>query len=194
MLPRAITDGICMHGIRNSLLLSLAPTGTVSLAQCDNCSSGIEPVFSARYTRKVLQPDGSYRESRIEDFGFRVYANVMHNGDLDAALSTGLLPDYMVTTADLTPEDHLQVQATAQLYVDNSISKTVNVPQDITFEDFCGVYKRACKLGCEGCTTYRSNPESGRGSILSVDSEVSVEENLQATEFFKDVPEKVLIT
>jgi len=95
-LPQDIRDGIAEYGIRNALLLTVAPTGTVSIAQADNSSGGLEPVFLARYRRKVLQPDNSFKESIIEDFGFRVYANALFDGNMDAALAAPL-PDYMVT-------------------------------------------------------------------------------------------------
>lgn len=165
-LPDRLREGIYHYGIRNSLLLTIAPTGTVSITQADNASGGVEPVFAARYERKVLQPDGGYKTSIIEDLGFRVYANVLFGGDFDAALAAPL-PDYMVTTKDLTPEDHLQVQATAQKFVDNSISKTINCPTEISFEDFASVYDRAYDLGCKSCTTYRPDPTSGRGAVLT---------------------------
>ncbi len=165
-LPEDIRDGIAQHGIRNALLNTVAPTGTVSIAQADNSSGGLEPVFLPRYRRKVLQPDNSFKESTIEDFGFRVYANVLFDGDFDRALA-GPLPDYMCTTADLTLEDHLLTQAAVQKYIDSSVSKTINVPTDTPFEAFVGIYDRAYALGCKGCTTYREVPETGRGAVLT---------------------------
>lgn len=165
-LPEEIREGIFEHGIRNALLLTVAPTGTVSIAQADNSSAGLEPVFMARFKRKVLQPDNSFKESTVEDLGFRVYANVLFDGGMDRALLAPL-PDYMVTTNELTPEDHLQMQAAVQRYIDNSISKTINVPTEMPFADFGDIYLRANELGCKGCTTYRPDHDSGRGSVLS---------------------------
>ena len=165
-LPEDIREGIAEHGIRNALLNTIAPTGTTSIAAADNSSGGLEPVFMARYNRKVLQPDGSFRESLVEDLGFRVYANARFGGDMDRALRDDL-PDYMCTTADLTPEDHLVMQAAVQRHIDSSVSKTINVPAAITFDAFSGIYDRAYELGCKGCTTYREVPDSGRGSVLS---------------------------
>lgn len=166
-LPEYIRDGIADHGIRNALLNTVAPTGTVSIAQAGNASAGLEPVFAARYVRKVLQPDGSYKESVIEDLGFRAYANVLHGGDMNSALVSAGMTDYMVTTADITPTDHLLTQARVQACVDNSVSKTINVPTSTSFDDFSGIYTLAYSLGCKGCTTYRPDPSSGRGSVLS---------------------------
>jgi len=167
-LPEDVLNGIAEHGIRNALLNTVAPTGTVSIAGADNASGGLEPVFLARYVRKVLQPDDSFKESTVEDLGFRVYANVMADGDMDLVLSDKWrLHDYMATTVNLTPEDHLLTQAAVQKYVDNSVSKTINVPTDTAFDAFVGIYDRAYELGCKGCTTYREVPDSGRGSVLS---------------------------
>jgi ribonucleoside-diphosphate reductase alpha chain len=165
-LPEDIRAGIAEHGIRNALLLTVAPTGTVSIAQADNSSAGLEPVFAARYKRRVLQPDNTFRETTIEDFGFRVYANVKFGGNLDAALAAPL-PTYMVTTKDLTAEDHLQMQAAVQTHIDASVSKTINLPTETAFTDFARVYDRAYELGCKGCTTYREVPDSGRGAVLT---------------------------
>lgn len=165
-LPDEIRSAVADHGIRNALLLTVAPTGTVSIAQADNSSSGLEPVFLARSVRRKLEPDGSFSEHVVEDFGFRVYANVKFDGDLDAALADPL-PSYLVTTADLVPEDHLVVQATVQKYIDSAVSKTINVPTDTPFDEFVDIYRRAYDLGCKGCTTYREVPDSGRGAVLT---------------------------
>jgi ribonucleotide reductase alpha subunit len=167
-------EEIRKHGIRNSHLLTIAPTGTISIAQADNSSGGLEPVFLPYMKRNVLQPDGSFAPHTVEDFGFRVYANKMFDGDFEAMMASKL-PDFMVCTEDLTIEDHLQMQAVVQKYVDSSISKTINVPTNTPYEEFVGVYDRAYELGCKGCTTYRPVPESGRGAVLSaVESKASV--------------------
>ena len=155
-LPEDIRAGIARSGIRNALLTSIAPTGTISLF-AGNVSSGIEPIFSLAYRRKVLQPDGSHREEPVEDYAVRLYRRL--NGP-DAAL-----PEAFVTTADLTPSEHLNMQAAVQAHVDSSISKTINVPQSMSFEDFKAVYAEAFDLGLKGCTTFRPNPVTG--SVLS---------------------------
>ncbi len=157
-LPPDIYDGIAAHGIRNALLTSIAPTGTISLF-ADNVSSGIEPVFAFNYTRKVLQPDGSRREEQVSDYALRLFQK-MFGADTP-------LPDYFVTAQTLSPSDHLAVQAAAQPFVDSAISKTINVPASISFEDFAHVYLEAYDLGCKGCTTYRPNDVTG--SVLSVE-------------------------
>jgi ribonucleoside-diphosphate reductase alpha chain len=159
-LPEKTRERIRKHGIRNALLISIAPTGTISLFS-GNVSSGIEPVFAMAYTRKVLQPDGSKTEERVVDYAVREYEKRFGRAEP--------LPDYFVTAQDLSPRDHLVMQAAAQKFVDSSISKTVNLPADISFEDFKAVYREAYDMGCKGCTTYRPNEITG--SVLSADPE-----------------------
>lgn len=155
-LPQDIRDGIARHGIRNALLTSIAPTGTISLF-ADNVSSGIEPVFAFSYKRKVLQPDGSKREEVVSDYAVRAFHAKFGT---DAAL-----PDYFVNAQTLSPADHLAVQAASQPFIDSAISKTINVPATIAFDDFAHVYEEAYEQGCKGCTTYRPNDVTG--SVLS---------------------------
>jgi ribonucleoside-diphosphate reductase alpha chain len=144
-------------GIRNALLTSVAPTGTISLV-ADNVSSGIEPEFALAYTRKVLQPDGSRTEEEVSDFALRRFR--VQFGEIAP------LPAYFVTAQELTPADHVRMQAAVQRHVDSAISKTVNVPEDISFETFQAVYLDAYHSGCKGCTTYR--PNAITGSVLEV--------------------------
>ncbi len=144
------------HGIRNALLTSVAPTGTISL-YAGNVSSGIEPVFAHEYTRKVLQKDGARTEETVQDYAVAQWRQ-MHG---DAAL-----PDYFVNAQTLAPMDHVRMQAAAQAWVDSSISKTINCPEDIAFDAFKDVYLAAWDMGCKGCTTYR--PNAVTGSVLSV--------------------------
>ena len=151
-----VRDAIRTHGIRNALLTSIAPTGTISL-YAGNVSSGIEPVFAYEYTRKVLQKDGSRTEETVEDYAVRMWRE-MH-GDAP-------LPGYFVNAQTLAPMDHVKMQAAAQKWVDSSISKTINCPEDISFDDFKDVYMAAWDMGCKGCTTYRPNEVTG--SVLSV--------------------------
>lgn len=151
-----IRDEIARHGIRNALLTSIAPTGTISL-YAGNVSSGIEPVFAYRYTRKVLQKDGSRTEEEVEDYAVRLWRERF--GDAE-------LPDYFVNAQTLAPHDHVRMQAAAQRWIDSSISKTINVPADIGFEAFKDVYLQAFESGCKGCTTYRPNEVTG--AVLSV--------------------------
>ncbi|HEX4370296.1 MAG TPA: adenosylcobalamin-dependent ribonucleoside-diphosphate reductase [Rhizomicrobium sp.] len=156
-LPEDIRDGIRAHGIRNALLTSIAPTGTISLL-AGNVSSGIEPVFAFSYNRRVLQPDGSRREETVEDYAVTAFHTSFGQ---DAAL-----PDYFVSAQTLRPEDHLAVQAAAQPFIDSAISKTINVPASISFEAFKDVYLAAYRDGCKGCTTYRPNEVTG--AVLSI--------------------------
>ena len=155
-LDAELQDLIAQNGLRNALLTSVAPTGTISLL-ADNTSSGVEPVFDLAYKRKVLQPDGSAREEDVEDYAVKLF----HRG----AGRNADLPESVVTTQDLSPQDHVAVQAAVQKYVDSSISKTINVPEDISFEVFKSVYMDAWDHGLKGCTTYRPNPVTG--AVLS---------------------------
>lgn len=151
-----VRDQIRTHGIRNALLTSIAPTGTISL-YAGNVSSGIEPVFAYAYTRKVLQKDGTRTEEEVVDYAVQMWRDKY--GDAD-------LPDYFVNAQTLAPLDHVKMQAAAQKWIDSSISKTINCPEDISFDDFQDVYMQAYETGCKGCTTYRPNDVTG--SVLSV--------------------------
>ena len=147
---------IAEHGIRNSHLTSIAPTGTISLL-ANNTSGGVEPVFGYTFNRKVRQPDGSHVDEQIQDFAYLTYRALF--GD-DAEL-----PDYFVEADGLTPREHVNMQAAAQKWIDSSISKTINLPQDIDFDAFKDVYRLAYDMGCKGCTTYR--PNGTTGAVLS---------------------------
>lgn len=153
-LPQEIHEGILEHGIRNSHLLAIAPTGTISLT-ADNVSSGLEPVFAHRFDRVVHLSDGQRTES-VEDYGVRIFGVEGR------------------TAGELTPTEHLDVLAACQPYVDQSISKTINVPTDIAWEDFKNVYMQAWKRGCKGCTTFRVG--GLRGGILEEKPEEVEEE------------------
>ncbi len=151
-----VRAAIAEHGIRNALLTSIAPTGTISL-YAGNVSSGIEPVFAYAYTRKVLQRDGSRTEEEVVDYAVQMWRDKF--GDRP-------LPDYFVNAQTLAPAEHVKMQAAAQKWIDSSISKTINCPEDIGFEAFKDVYMQAYETGCKGCTTYRPNDVTG--SVLSV--------------------------
>ncbi|WP_029006928.1 adenosylcobalamin-dependent ribonucleoside-diphosphate reductase [Azospirillum halopraeferens] len=151
---------IAEHGVRNALLTSIAPTGTISLL-ADNISSGIEPVFAYTYERSVLLPDGSRRTEEVSDHAYRLFRERFGP---DAPL-----PDSFVDSQSLSPAEHVVMQAAAQRHVDSSISKTINCPEDLPFEAFRDVYRRAYELGCKGCTTYRPNPVTG--AVLAVKRE-----------------------
>jgi ribonucleoside-diphosphate reductase alpha chain len=155
-LPEDVRSAIGRYGIRNALLNSIAPTGTISLL-ADNVSSGIEPVFAFSHVRHVLQPDGSKREESVEDHAFRLWRAVKGNEPPS---------DAFVDAQTLSPADHLAMQAAAQQFVDSSISKTINLPRDISFEAFKDVYEEAYARDCKGCTTYRPNDVTG--AVLEV--------------------------
>ena len=156
MMDDDVREAIRTHGIRNALLTSIAPTGTISL-YAGNVSSGIEPVFAYAYKRKVLQKDGSRTEEEVVDYAVQMWREMFDDAPL---------PDYFVNAQTLAPLDHVRMQAAAQKWVDSSISKTINCPEDISFDDFKEVYMAAYESGCKGCTTYRPNDVTG--SVLSV--------------------------
>ena len=155
-MDEPVRAAVAEHGIRNALVTSIAPTGTISL-YAGNVSSGIEPVFAHGYTRKVLLNDGTKAEEEVVDFAVKAWRD--KNGEAP-------LPDWFVTAQDLEPEAHVRMQAVAQKWIDSSISKTINVPEDIGFDAFKDVYMQAYETGCKGCTTYRPNDVTG--SVLSV--------------------------
>ena len=155
-MDKDVREAISRHGIRNALLTSVAPTGTISL-YAGNVSSGIEPVFAYAYTRKVLQKDGSRSEEEVVDYAVRLWREKHGNAPL---------PEHFVNAQTLPPLDHVRMQAAAQKWVDSSISKTINCPADISFDAFKEVYMAAWDQGCKGCTTYRPNDVTG--SVLTV--------------------------
>jgi ribonucleoside-diphosphate reductase alpha chain len=151
-LDKDVRKTISALGVRNGLLTSIAPTGTISLL-AGNVSSGVEPVFDFKYTRRILGKDGEQTEQQVEDYAHRLYRHMF--GDEKK------LTDSFVTVQDLTPEDHLTMQAALQTHVDSAISKTVNCPEDMSFEEFRPLYESAYELGLKGCTAYRPNPVTG---------------------------------
>ena len=159
-LEEDVRAAIAANGIRNALLTSVAPTGTISLF-ADNVSSGLEPVFSFAYTRRVLMPDGTRKEEEVSDYAYRLFRRLKGENTP--------LPPYFVDAQSLAPADHLVMQASVQKYIDSSISKTINIPVDYPFEQFKDVYLRAYELGCKGCTTYRPNEVTG--AVLEVKKE-----------------------
>ncbi|MFO1144265.1 MAG: adenosylcobalamin-dependent ribonucleoside-diphosphate reductase [Amaricoccus sp.] len=159
-LPDDIRAEIAAHGTRNSHLLSIAPTGTISLAFADNASNGIEPAYSWFYTRKKREADGRMREYRVEDHAWRLWRARGGNGEQ--------LPDAFVNALGIGALDHMRMQAAIQPFVDAAISKTVNVPEDYPFEAFEDLYLEAWRAGLKGITTYR--PNSVLGSVLSLDA------------------------
>jgi len=158
-LPEAIRAEIRAHGIRNSHLLSIAPTGTVSLAFADNASNGIEPPFSWTYNRKKRTADGGNSHYTVEDHAYRVF-KAMHGADAP-------LPEAFVSALEMTAAEHVAMMRVVQPYIDTAISKTVNIPADYPFEDFKNLYMESWKAGLKGCATYR--PNDTLGAVLSVE-------------------------
>ncbi|MCL1825268.1 MAG: adenosylcobalamin-dependent ribonucleoside-diphosphate reductase [Betaproteobacteria bacterium] len=157
-LPPALKERIRKHGIRNSHLLSIAPTGTISLAFADNASNGIEPPFSYTYTRRKRTIDGDFREHSVEDYAWRLYRHL--GGDVNH------LPPWFITALEISAAAHKDMVAAVAPYVDTSISKTVNVPEDYPYSDFEDLYLSAWKSGLKGLATYR--PNSVLTPVLSV--------------------------
>lgn len=157
-LPKSLRADIKKHGLRNSHLLSIAPTGTVSLAFADNASNGIEPPFSWTYTRKKRTADGGEQFYTVQDHAYRLF-KALHGEDAP-------LPSYFVSALELSASEHVAMMRTVQPFIDTSISKTVNIPADYPFEDFKHLYMECWEAGLKGCATYR--PNDTLGAVLSL--------------------------
>ncbi len=181
-LPEPIKQKVRARGIRNSHLLSIAPTGTISLAFADNASNGIEPPFSWTYSRKKRMADGGFREYQVEDFAWRLFRHL--GGDTDN------LPGYFVTALEISAKAHKDMVAAVAPYIDTSISKTVNVPEDYPYSDFEDLYLDAWKSGLKGLATYR--PNKVLGSVLSVESK-PVEDKKAPQDFVSDANRRLQI-
>ena len=183
-LPDQIKDKIRKHGLRNSHLLSIAPTGTISLAFADNASNGIEPAYSWFYTRKKRMAEGGTKEYAVEDHAWRLYKHM--GGD------TNKLPPAFVTALEISALDHMKMVAAVAPFIDTSISKTVNVPADYPYEDFKGLYTAAWKAGLKGLATYR--PNNVLGSVLSVTPEIKQEKaEEQPQDFIFDQDRRIVL-
>src|SRR4051812_25796796 len=185
-LPEEIKSLIRKNGLRNSHLLSIAPTGTISLAFADNASNGIEPPFSWVYTRKKRMADGSLQEFPVEDHAWRRYKAIGGN--------VGALPPYFVTALEISARSHEQMVASVAPYIDTSISKTVNVPEDYPYAEFQDLYLHAWKSGLKGLATYR--PNKILGSVLSVEKsepqDFVQDDDVNRRIRIKNVPQQVL--
>ena len=199
-LPQRVKAAIRKHGVRNSHLLAIAPTGTISLAFADNASNGIEPAFSWFYTRKKRMADESRKEYRVEDHAYRLFRQrcgidaevTVLPFDAARALPPGtiwaeadgrryaMLPPYFVTALEMTALDHMRMSAAVQPFVDTAISKTVNVPVDYPFADFRDLYVEAWKNGLKGLTTYRPNVVVG--SVLEVAKQAVAPQDFDVTD------------
>lgn len=160
-LPEDIRESMSLHGIRNSHLTSIAPTGTITLAFADNASNGIEPPFSWVYTRKKRMPDDTQKEFEVADHAWRMYRALGHD--------MNNLPKNFVSALEMSVEAHVNVMKAVQPFCDTAISKTVNIPADYPYEDFKNLYIYAWEAGLKGLATYR--PNDVLGSVLSVKEE-----------------------
>jgi len=166
--PREVTDPIAEHGARFTHHSSLAPTGTISLSLANNASNGIEPSFAHKYFRNVIR-DGKKSKEKVEVDSYELLAYkelIDAQADPEAEDPAHQLPDYFVDTNTISPQQHVEIQAAAQKWIDSSISKTINVPQDFDFEDFKDIYLYAYDKGLKGCTTFRFNPEAFQGVLV----------------------------
>ena len=176
-LPQAVQQKILEQGMRNSHLLAIAPTGTISLAFADNASNGIEPPFSWTYNRKKRLAEGGHKEYAVEDYAWRLYRAM--GGDVNE------LPDYFVTALQISAKDHMDMVAAANPFIDSAISKTVNVPEDDPYELFKDLYFQAWKAGLKGLATYR--PNSTLGAVLTTGTEKTLKGQApKAIEDFSD--------
>lgn len=171
-LPDNIKADIRAHGIRNSHLTSIAPTGTISLAFADNASNGVEPAFSWFYNRVKRMADGSKKDYTVEDHAYRVYRALGHD--------VSKLPEYFVSALEISAADHMLMVAAVAPFVDAAISKTVNVPEDYPYADFQDLYMQAWHRGLKGITTYR--PNSVLGAVLSVPGAASTPQTITLPE------------
>ncbi len=163
-----LTEAIARAGARFTHHTSIAPTGTISLSLANNASNGIEPSFAHHYSRNVIR-EGRKTKEKIEVYSFELLAyRALINADATPSGDDprARLPDYFVTADDISPKEHVDVQAAAQKWVDSSISKTANVPTDYRYEDFKDIYRYAHQQGLKGCTTFRFNPAAFQGVLV----------------------------
>ncbi len=173
-LPRELQNQISIHGLRNSHLTSIAPTGTISIL-AGNVSSGLEPVFAFKYNRKIRnQDENDITELEVADYAYRTYKEFLGKEDI----ADNELPDYFVSSDGITPEEHLDIQAALQKYVDSSISKTINIPTDFPFEKFKNIYMLAYEKGLKGCTTFRPS-EHITGVLTKTDDKKKKKEKIE---------------
>ncbi|WP_150913853.1 adenosylcobalamin-dependent ribonucleoside-diphosphate reductase [Marinobacter halotolerans] len=147
---------------------SIAPTGTISLSLANNASNGIEPSFSHHYARNIIR-EGRKTKEKVDVFSFELlaYRHMVNAGAMPFSEEEDKrLPHYFTTSEDVTPAQHVDIQAAAQVWVDSSISKTANVPQDFAYKDFKDIYMYAYDKGLKGCTTFRFNPEAFQGVLV----------------------------
>jgi len=168
LIDKEITNEIAEHGCRFTHHTSIAPTGTISLSLANNASNGIEPSFAHHYSRNVIR-EGKKSKEKVDVFSYELLAyrelinqEAMPYSDEESRA----LPDYFISAEDVTPTQHVDVQAAAQKWIDSSISKTANVPTDFPYDGFKDIYLYAHEQGLKGCTTFRYNPEAFQGVLV----------------------------
>jgi ribonucleoside-diphosphate reductase alpha chain len=166
-----LVEQLAETGARFTHHSSIAPTGTISLSLANNASNGIEPSFAHHYFRNVIR-QGKKSKEKVDVFSFELLAyrdmvdpKALPAGAADTAAGTDL-PDFFITADEVSPKQHVDIQAAAQKWIDSSISKTANVPTDYPYEDFKDIYLYAYKQGLKGCTTFRFNPEAFQGVLV----------------------------
>lgn len=167
---QALVDSIAEHGCRFTHHSSIAPTGTISLSLANNASNGVEPSFAHHYARNIIR-EGKKSKEKVDVYSYELlaYRNTINADAMPYGDDSNALPDYFVVSDQITPEQHMDVQAAAQKWIDSSISKTINVPTDIAFDQFKNIYLYAHQQGLKGCTTFRFNPEAFQGVLVKED-------------------------
>ena len=162
-----LVEALAEEGARFTHHTSIAPTGTISLALANNASNGIEPSFAHQYSRNVIR-EGKKSKEKVAVYSFELlaYRELMNADSSPDGVGIESLPDYFITAEDITPKEHVDVQAAAQTWVDSSISKTANVPTDFAYEEFKDIYQYAYTKGLKGCTTFRFNPQAFQGVLV----------------------------
>ena len=169
-----LVNQLAQYGARFTHHSSIAPTGTISLSIANNASNGIEPSFAHHYSRNIIKP-GKKTKDKVDVFSFELlaYRTLINDqampGNKDAANTENTLPDYFVCSDDISPKQHVDIQAAAQQWIDSSISKTANVPSDYPFEQFKDIYQYGYEQSLKGCTTFRFNPEAFQGVLVKED-------------------------
>lgn len=161
VLPDDIIQGIRRYGLRNSHLTAIAPTGTISLL-ANNVSSGLEPIFDWSYARRLRDADGGFAEVQVEDYAYRQF-RLQHGEEMPLSAA-------FVRVGNVAPEAHIRIQAALQAHVDNAVSKTINVPIEFDFGEFCSIYEKAYDMGLKGCTVFRPNPVTGQVLLAGSDA------------------------
>ena len=174
----ALVEDLINEGARFTHHSSIAPTGTISLSLANNASNGIEPSFAHHYFRNVIR-EGKKSKEKVDVFSYELlaYRHLINSSAMPVTeIESEQLPEYFTTAEDISPKEHVDIQAAAQLWVDSSISKTANVPTDFPYEEFKDIYLYAYEQGLKGCTTFRFNPEAFQGVLVK-------EKDLKSTEY-----------